>query len=92
MNNTSIDLQLIWIREIIKQLCKAIELELEYVSDVQFELLTEHEFLLNSVTRYLKRNGLNEGECELVFEFLYQCLNNTPPTNLAIEEDTPFIN
>ena len=92
MKNNTIALQLISLRAIIKKLYKAINIELETVSDVQLGLLAEQEFLLYSVESYLGKNGLNEIECELVLEFLYQCLNNMPLTNLVIEEDTPFIN
>lgn len=92
MINNTIALQLIRLRGIIKQLYKVINIELENVSDVQLGLLAEQEFLLYSVESYLGKNGLNEIECELVLEFLYQCLNNMPLTNLVIEEDKPFIN
>ncbi|MCG9714837.1 hypothetical protein L1D40_13660 [Shewanella insulae] len=92
MTNNTIALQLIKLRAIIKQLYKAINIELENVSDVQLGLLAEQEFLLYSVESYLGKNGLNEIECELVLEFLYQCLNNMPLTNLVIEEDTLSIN
>ncbi|MXR68431.1 hypothetical protein GNT65_07055 [Shewanella sp. JBTF-M18] len=92
MKNNTIALQLISLRAIIKKLYKAINIELETVSDVQLGLLAEQEFLLYSVESYLGKNGLNEIECELVLEFLYQCLNNMPLTNLVIEEDTSSIN
>ncbi|MCL1041912.1 hypothetical protein L2712_09710 [Shewanella marisflavi] len=92
MKNNTIALQLIKLRAIIKQLYKAINIELENVSDIQLGLITEQEFLLYSVESYLGKNGLKEIECELVLEFLYQCLINMPLTNLATEEDTPFIN
>ncbi|MCL1043080.1 hypothetical protein L2712_15645 [Shewanella marisflavi] len=91
MKNNTIALQLISLRAIIKKLYKAINIELETVSDVQLGLLAEQEFLLYSVESYLGKNGLNEIECELVLEFLYQCLNNMPLTNLVIEEDTSSI-
>ena len=92
MKNNTIALQLIRLRAIVKQLYKVINIELENVDDVQLGLLAEQEFLLYSVESYLGKNGLNEIECELVLEFLYQCLNNMPLTNLVIEEDTLFIN
>ena len=92
MKDNTIALQLIRLRAIIKQLYKVINIELENVDDVQLGLLAEQEFLLYSIESYLSKNGLNEIECELVLEFLYQCLNNMPQTNLVIEEDTSSIN
>ncbi|MCG9711556.1 hypothetical protein L1D29_01810 [Shewanella insulae] len=92
MKDNAIALQLIRLRGIIKQLYKVINIELENVSDIQLGLIAEQEFLLYSVESYLGKNGLNEIECELVLEFLYQFLINMPLTNLATEEDTPFIN
>jgi len=87
MLTTTIGKQLIWLSALLEKLTDAINIEIEYCGDTQYELSTERLFLLRTVNQHLIRSGLNEVECQIVAAFLYACLHNTPRANLVIEED-----